>query len=71
MGNKQLEDGNIDGERTCWRTSSSAVGGAERDNRGSDVLIETCERSRKSARPNQGQGRKERGNRFGVEAKAL
>ena len=30
--------GDIAGERTCWRKSSSAVDWAERDNCGSDVL---------------------------------
>ena len=29
MGNEQLEAGNIAGERTCWRKSSSAVNWAE------------------------------------------
>ena len=47
MGNEQLEAGNIVGERTCWRKSSSAVDWAERDN---DVLAETCDRSVGSAR---------------------
>ena len=50
MGNEQLEAGNIAGERTSWRKSSSAVDWAARDNRGSDVLTETCERSVESAR---------------------
>ena len=50
MGNEQLEAGNIAGERTCWAISSSAVDWAERDNRGSNVLTETCERSVESAR---------------------
>ena len=47
---EQLEVGNIVGERTCWRKSSRAVEWAERDNRGSDVLTETFERSVDSAR---------------------
>ena len=50
MGNEQLEAANVAGERTCWRTSSSAVGWAERDNGGTDVLTETCERSVESVR---------------------
>ena len=50
MGNEQLEAGNIAGERTCWRKLSSVVDWAERDNRGSDVLTETCLRSVESAR---------------------
>ena len=31
MGNEQLEAGNIAGERTCWRTSSSAIDWGERE----------------------------------------
>ena len=48
MGNEQLEAGNIAGERTCWRKLSSAVDRADRDNRGSDDVTETCEEVLKS-----------------------
>ena len=50
MGNEQLEADNTAGERTCWRKTSSAVDWEERDNRGSDVLTETCARSVESVR---------------------
>ena len=42
MGNEQLEAGNIVGERTCWRKSSSSVDWAEWNDFGSDVVTETC-----------------------------
>ena len=50
MVNAQPEAGNIAGERTSWRISSSAVNGTEWDKCGSDVLTETCDRSVESAR---------------------
>ena len=50
MGNEQLEAGNTAGERTCWRKSSSAVNRVESDDRRSDVLAKTRERTVESAR---------------------
>ena len=50
MGNEQLEAGNIVGERTSWRKSSSSVHWSEWNDCGSDVLTETCERSVEHAR---------------------